>query len=88
LFKVMFGWGLRRHETARLDVVDVRPHHALPEFRAIGALHVRYGKAMRGGPPQRRTVLSVFDWAVAALEQYLAEIRPCFWRRRGTRRCS
>jgi integrase/recombinase XerC len=78
LFKVMFGWGLRRRETARLDIVDVRPHAALPEFRGCGALHVRYGKAMRGGSPRRRTVLSVFDWAVDTLEQYLAEVRPCF----------
>jgi integrase/recombinase XerC len=39
---------------------------------------VRWGKAKRGGGPQRRTVLTVFDWAVPVLEQYLSEIRPCF----------
>jgi site-specific recombinase XerD len=78
LFKVKFGWGLRRTETSMLDVCDFRAAAALPEFGAFGALHVRYGKAKRGGTPQRRTVLTVFNWAVEVVEQYLAEIRPAF----------
>jgi integrase/recombinase XerC len=41
---------------------------------------VRWGKAKRGGGPQRRTVLTVFDWAVDVVEQYLTEIRPAFGR--------
>ncbi len=76
LFKTMFAWGLRRHETASLDLVDFRAHAALPEFGEFAALHVRYGKAMPGGPPRRRTVLTVFDWAIEVVEQYLAEVRP------------
>lgn len=76
VFKVMFAWGLRRTETASLDVVDFRAHATLPEFGEFAALHVRYGKAMPGGPPRRRTVLSVFDWAVEVVEQYLSEVRP------------
>ena len=76
LFKVMFAWGLRRAETASLDVVDFRAHAALPQFGQFAALHVRYGKAMPGGPPRRRTVLTVFDWAVEVVEQYLTEVRP------------
>ena len=78
LFKVMFGWGLRRAETARLDCCDFRPNAKLPEFRSVAQLHVRFGKAVRGGPPRRRTVLTVFDWAADVVEQYLGEIRPCF----------
>jgi integrase/recombinase XerC len=78
LFKVKFGWGLRRAEVAMLDTVDFRPHPKLPEFGGFGQVHVRWGKSKRGGGPQRRTVLSVFDWAVEVIEQYLAEIRPCF----------
>jgi site-specific recombinase XerC len=39
-------------------------------------VHVRFGKAMRGSAPRRRTVLSVFGWAVDAVEQYFAEVRP------------
>jgi integrase/recombinase XerC len=31
-----------------------------------------------GGGPQRRTVLTVFAWAVEVVEQYMVEIRPCF----------
>ena len=41
-------------------------------------VHVRHGKSKRGGGPQRRTVLTVFAWAVEVVEQYVAEIRPCF----------
>ena len=78
LFKVKFAWGLRRAETAMLDVCDFRPHAKLPEFRGFGQVHVRYGKAKSGGGPQRRTVLSVFDWAVDVVEQYVTEVRPCF----------
>src|SRR5690606_4314474 len=37
---------------------------------------VRYGKAKRGGPVRRRTVLSVFPWAVDAVRQYLDSVRP------------
>jgi integrase len=69
LFKLTFAWGLRRAEVAMLDVVDFRTHPKLPEFGAFGQLHVRWGKAKRGGGPQRRTVLTVFDWAVEVIEQ-------------------
>jgi integrase/recombinase XerC len=78
MFKVKFAWGLRRAELASLDVVDFRAHAKLPEFGAFGQVHVRWGKAKRGGGPQRRTVLTVFDWAVDVVEQYLSEVRPAF----------
>ena len=78
LFKVKFAWGLRRAEVAKLDVCDFRAAAKLPEFRGCGQVHVRYGKSKRGGAPQRRTVLTVFDWAVEVVEQYLADVRPCF----------
>ncbi len=81
LFKVKFAWGLRRTEVAKLDVGDFHAAAALPEFGSFGALHVRYGKAKRGGAAQRRTVLTVFDWAAEVAEQYLTEIRPAFGRR-------
>jgi integrase/recombinase XerC len=80
LFKIKFAWGLRRAEVAMLDVCDFRPAHELPEFGAYGQVHVRWGKAKRGGGPQRRTVLTVFDWAVDVVEQYVSEIRPAFGR--------
>jgi integrase/recombinase XerC len=78
LFKIAFGWGLRRAEVAMLDIGDFLPAAVLPAFGAYGQVHVRYGKAKRGGGPQRRTVLSVFDWAAEVVEQYVSEIRPAF----------
>jgi site-specific recombinase XerC len=74
--KVVYGWGLRRREATMLDLPDWHPNPAAKQLGRFGALHVRYGKAMRGSPPRRRTVLSVFPWAVEAVEQYLESVRP------------
>jgi len=78
LFKVVYAWGLRRRETVMLDVADLHRNAQAPQFCSYGALHARYGKASRGSPPKRRTVLSVHDWAVDALRQYVEEIRDAF----------
>jgi integrase len=58
LFKVIYGWGLRRTETSKLDVVDFGRNPAAPEFGRFGMLNVRYGKAKKGQPP-RALALSV-----------------------------
>lgn len=76
LFKVVYGWGLRRSEAAMLDLVDFSTNPAAPQLGGLGVCHVRFGKAMRGSPPRRRAVATVMPWAVEALEQYLAEVRP------------
>ncbi len=47
VFKVIYGWGLRRRETAMLDVTDFAANPAAPELGGLGVCHVRYGKAMR-----------------------------------------
>jgi integrase/recombinase XerC len=78
LFKVMYGWGLRRTEVSKLDLADWGRNPAAPEFGRYGSLHVRYGKAKRGQPPRRRTVLSMFGWAVDAVADYVENIRPRF----------
>lgn len=78
LFKVIYGWGLRRTETAKLDVVDWGRNPAAPEFGRYGMLHVRYGKSVRGQPPRRRNVASVMGWAVDAVVDYVEGIRPRF----------
>jgi len=78
VFKVIYGWGLRRRETAMLDVADFGPNPAAPELGGLGVCHVRYGKAMRGSPPRRRAVATVMPWAAEALAQYLEEVRPRF----------
>ena len=78
LFKVIYGWGLRRTETSKLDVADWGRNPAAPEFGRFGMLHVRYGKAVRGQPPRRRNVPSVMAWAVEAVADYVENIRPRF----------
>jgi integrase/recombinase XerC len=76
LFKVIYAWGLRRREAARLDVTDFSPNRAAPEFGRYGLLLVRYGKASRGGPPKRRSICTVFGWTPQIVEQYLQDVRP------------
>jgi integrase/recombinase XerC len=78
LFKVIYGWGLRRNEAAKLDLVDWGRNPAAPEFGWHGMLHVRYGKAVRGQPPRRRNVPSIMGWAVEAVVDYVDNIRPRF----------
>lgn len=78
LFKVIYGWGLRRTEAARLDVADWGRNAAAPQFGGYGTLHVRYGKAKRGQPPRRRNVASVMTWAVDAVRDYVESVRPRF----------
>ena len=78
LFKVIYGWGLRRTEASKLDVADWGRNPAAPEFGRFGMLHVRYGKAVRGQPPRRRNVPSVMAWAVDAAADYAENIRARF----------
>ncbi len=78
IFKVMYGWGLRRTETSKLDLVDWGRNPAAPEFGNYGMLSVRYGKAKRGQPPRRRNVASVMGWAVESVADYVENIRPRF----------
>lgn len=78
LFKVLYGWGLRRTEVSELDVVDFGRNPAAPEFGRYGTVNVRYGKAKRGQPPRRRNVASVMGWAVEAVADYVENIRPRF----------
>lgn len=78
LFKVIYGWGLRRTEASRLEVVDFGRNPSAPEFGRYGMLNVRYGKAKRGQPPRRRNVASVMGWAVEAVIDYVENVRPRF----------
>ena len=78
LLKVVYGWGLRRSEAVMLDLADCRANPKVAKFAGFGALQVRFGKASRGSAPKRRTVLSVFDWAVEALAEYVDAVRPDF----------
>jgi site-specific recombinase XerD len=80
VLKTVYAYGTRRTETSRLDLTDLRRNRKAPQFRGYGSLMVRYGKASKGSPPKRRTVLTVpeMDWIVEVLEEWITEIRPHF----------
>ena len=58
LFKVAYAWGLRRRELVMLDVADLH-RNAHRRRSGASAPACALGKASRGTPPKRRTVLSV-----------------------------
>ncbi len=78
LMKVAYSYGTRRTETQMLDVADFGRNPEAPEFGEHGVVYVRHGKAKRGSPPKRRSVLTVFPWSVEVLEQWFVEVRPLF----------
>ncbi len=80
MLKSTYAFGLRRNELCRLDVADLRPNPHVPAWGPYGSVHVRFGKALRGGLPRRRTVVTVpeFDWIVSALGQWIDDARPLF----------
>jgi site-specific recombinase XerD len=80
LLKTVYAFGLRRREAWGLDLTDLRHNPRAEQFGRVGALFVRWGKGSRGGPPKRRTVLTVpeMDWIVPVLGQWLDELRPQF----------
>ncbi|MFF2955894.1 tyrosine-type recombinase/integrase [Kitasatospora sp. NPDC057965] len=80
VLKTVYAYGLRRQEACFLDLADLRRNPKAADYGRFGALFVRFGKASRGNPPKRRTVLTVpeFDWAAGVLEHYLEEVRPGF----------
>jgi site-specific recombinase XerD len=78
LFKVAYGFGLRRNEARMLDVADFGRNPSGAEFGEYGVCYVRYGKAQKGSPPKRRSVLAVWAWTAEILQQWLTEVRPHF----------
>jgi integrase/recombinase XerC len=46
------------------------------EFGEYGVCYVRFGKAQKGSPPQRRSVLTVWEWTAEILDQWFTEVRP------------
>jgi len=76
LLKTAYAFGLRRNEVRMLDVVDFGSNPHAVEFGGFGVCYVRHGKAMKGSPPKRRSVLAVWPWIVEILAQWTGEIRP------------
>jgi integrase len=64
VLKMVYPYGLRRQEAGGLDLADLRRYPKAPQYGRRGGLFVRWGKASKGSPPWRRTVLTVpeMDW--------------------------
>ena len=79
LLKTVYAFGLRRNEARMLDLADLRRTPKSPQYRQYGGVFVRYGKASKGSPPKRRTVLTVpeMDWIVGVLDQWVTESGRC-----------
>lgn len=69
IFKTAYAYGTCRTETQMLDVSDFGHNPEAAELGRFGSVHVRHGKAKRASPLKRRTVLTVWPWAVDVLEQ-------------------
>lgn len=78
LFKTAYAFGLRRNEVRMLDVADFGRNPQGAEYGEYGVLYVRHGKAMRGSPPKRRSVLTVWHWYPEIIGQWVEHIRPQF----------
>jgi len=76
LFKVAYAFGLRRNEVRMLDTGDFGANPHAPEFGGYGICRVRFGKAMKGSPPKRRSVLNVWEWVPDVIAQWTEEARP------------
>lgn len=69
--KTAYAWGLRANEVVHLQTVDLSPNPHAKQFRGLGVVTVRHGKAMRASAPKRRGVLTVFDWSASVLEDWI-----------------
>ncbi|MFG3701538.1 hypothetical protein ACGF5C_27050 [Micromonospora sp. NPDC047620] len=78
VLKATYGYGLRRNEVRILDAVDFDRNPDGPEYGEYGVLYVRHGKAKKGSPPKRRSVLTVWEWVAEIVGQWLTEVRPLF----------
>lgn len=72
LFKVAYAYGLRRREVRMLDLADFGRNPHGPEFGDYGVCQVRFGKASKGSPPKRRSVLTVWTWTPEILTEWVA----------------
>ena len=84
MFKVAYSYGLRFNELRHLQTVDFSRNPHAREFGRYGVVQVRYGKAKKGSPPKRRSVLTVFDWTPEIIADWLAHGQPDHRRRAST----
>ena len=81
MFKIAYSYGLRCNELRHLQTVDFSRNPRGREFGRYGVVQIRYGKAKKGSPPKRRSVLTVFDWTPEVIADWLGT-RPALHRRR------
>lgn len=74
--KAAYAWGLRRNEVRHLQTIDFSRNPHAREFGSFGVVQVRYGKAHRGSPHKRRSVLTVFDWSVDVVREWITAGLP------------
>ncbi len=77
MFKLAYSYGLRFNELRHLQTVDFARNPHAREFGRHGVVHVRYGKAKRGSPHKRRSVLTVFDWTPEVITDWLTHGQRC-----------
>jgi site-specific recombinase XerD len=70
--KAAYAWGLRASELRHLQTVDFSRSAGTPYFGNFGALRVRWGKPHRGSAKKVRTVLTVFDWSVDVVRDWVS----------------
>ncbi|MFD9305406.1 hypothetical protein ACFWCB_22580 [Streptomyces sp. NPDC060048] len=80
MFKTAYVYGLRRNETRMLDASDIGRNPYGAEFGDYGRCLIRFGKAKKGSPPKRRSVLTVWEWTPGILDEWFTEVRPLFGR--------
>lgn len=76
MLKVAYAWGLRRRELRMLEVCDFGTNPRASEFDNYGVCYVRWGKAAKGSPPRRRSVLTVMDWSVEVIAEWVEDVWP------------
>jgi len=76
ILKVVYGWGLRRREVLMLEAADFGSNPQACEFGEFGVCYVRWGKASRGSPPRRRSVLTVMGWTTDVIAEWVNDIWP------------
>jgi integrase/recombinase XerD len=76
LFKTAYAFGLRLNEVCQLETVDFGRNPKARQFGGYGVLRVRHGKAKKGSPPKPGSVLTVFDWVVDVLDEWVTDIHP------------
>lgn len=72
MFKIAYSYGLRFNELRHLQTVDFAHNPHGKEFGRHGVVTVRHGKAKKGSPPKRRSVLTVFGWTPEVITDWLA----------------